>query len=321
MRFSITSPVLGMRFSRPGAKEPVPRMAFKTDVILRAGKSSEQARVETERTIVTKNDEDWVDVSWEGGAVKRVDLSDSPEVFRADLARFSNGDPGAINTRSVFRLLTLRPPPQMTRVRLDASALRRDSQLTTSRHGRFLGTTGEGLPLAIERLGKSKEHARIVAGLQDVYPRIENVGTVHLLPGQVALSFKEIGIQEALGQANVSDGVMHALALLVTLETVGPLAIEEPENALHPWALRKIIERSQGRLDGGILLVTTHSPTVVDAIADPAALFIVENTVRDGTTVVSAEKREEALRSILSESGQRLGDVWLSGALGGVPGE
>ena len=70
---------------------------------------------------------------------------------------------------------------------------------------------------------------------------------------------------------------------------------------------------------GRQILLTTHSETVVNAVKDTAALYIVENHPQNGTSVTPANKCEEALDSILSESGQKLGDVWLDGTVGGVP--
>lgn len=214
-----------------------------------------------------------------------------------------------------------RPLPA-TRLRLDAASLRSDGQLKTSRHGRLLGLSGEGLPLAVERLRKTRQFKNVLAGLQSVYPRVEDVDTVHVLPGQVALRIRERLIQEGLGQANVSDGVMHALALLIALEgTPGGevLAIEEPENALHPWALRKLMARAQELPRTAPLLLTTHSPTLVDAVTDPRALFIVENHPTKGTMIVQASQKEAALDAILADSGQGLGQVWMGGSLGGIP--
>ena len=213
------------------------------------------------------------------------------------------------------------PPSWAIRLRLDASALRGDVA------GRFLqgdllGISGEGLPRALERIHGSPAFRRILVGLKAVYPRIEHVDTVRLLPGEVALRFKERGVKDGLGQANVSDGVMHALALLLVLEASkddSPLLIEEPENALHPWALRSILERIQHTPRPGPLLLATHSPTLIDAVEDPASLFIVENDDKKGTIVTPALTREKALRAILAESGQKLGEVWLGGLLGGVP--
>jgi predicted ATPase len=143
----------------------------------------------------------------------------------------------------------------------------------------------------------------------------------------VALSFKERRIDGRLGEPNVSDGVIHALALLVAIEvsqerTTNPdvLIIEEPENALHPWALHKIVEDAQELPRPEPLLFTTHSPVLVNAVKAPESLYIVENDEQKGTLAFPAEEKEHALRAILAASGQKLGDLWLDGSLGGVPG-
>lgn len=216
---------------------------------------------------------------------------------------------------------TYSPPSPAIRLRLDASALRSDV-VGGGLQGGLLGIAGDGLPRAVERIHGTAAFKRILAGLQAVYPRIENVDTVRLLPGEAALRFKERGVSDGLGQANVSDGVMHALALLLVLEGSHPdsvLLIEEPENALHPWALRTIIKRVQDSPRTAPVLLATHSPTLIDAVEDPASLFIVENDDKKGTVVTPALTREKALRAILAESGQKLGEVWLGGLLGGVP--
>lgn len=235
-------------------------------------------------------------------------------------------------TRLASRYFGPQPLPlnaSMQRLRLDASALRRDAHLEAPRiPATGLGTAGEGLPLLVERLrppGKAPRPAftAALAGLREVYPSIDDVKTIRYQPGRVALSFKEKSINANLGEGNVSDGVIHALALLLALELRGdaPLAIEEPENALHPWALQKIIARAQTvRKRAEPVLITTHSPVVVDAVHDPASLYVVESSERKGTVVTPALSKEKALRAILAQSGQKLGDIWLDGTIGGVPG-
>ena len=214
---------------------------------------------------------------------------------------------------------------QVSRLRLDASALRSDQPVKEHAVSR-LGPSGEGLAQAIRRLAGSGEKPalafnNVLAALQKVYPRIEKVTPQRIAPGRWTLLFKERGIREAFDQSSVSDGVLHALAILVMLEggerESGLLAIEEPENAIHPWSARSMIERAQERAERQVL-VTTHSETVVNAIKDPASLYIVENG-DDGTTVTPAPDKESALGTILQETGQKLGDVWMGGTLGGVP--
>jgi len=218
---------------------------------------------------------------------------------------------------------------QVSRFRLDASALRGDSSFREPTSA-VLGPNGEGLPAAVDRLrGQGKAPAaafqRVLRALQRVYPRIEDVRPQRVQPGRLTLLFRERGIEDELGQANISDGVLHALALLVILEgrkdrrAPGILAIEEPENAIHPWSVRAMMERAQA-LPNRQVLITTHSETVVNAVQDPGSLFIVENDDRKGTLVTPARDKEAALDTILAETGQKLGDVWMDGSLGGVPG-
>lgn len=215
----------------------------------------------------------------------------------------------------------------ITRLRLDSSALRKDSTFEESVPDHLIGPNGEGLATAVARMRGSGEHpderfVPVLRALQRVYPRIEDIRAQRIQPGRLILLFKEHGISEQLGQANVSDGVLHALALLVALEgglgKGGLLAIEEPENAIHPWSLRAMIGRAQDQPSRQILL-TTHSETVVNEVRDTNALFIVENSEKDGTTITPAKACEAALDTILTESGQKLGEVWMDGTVGGVP--
>jgi predicted ATPase len=221
----------------------------------------------------------------------------------------------------------LRDISRVARLRLDATALRKDFTFEEPRES-LLGPTGEGLASAVSKLRGPKptpspQFRKVLEALQEVYPRIEDVIARRIPSGHLILLFKERGISEELGQSSISDGVLHALALLVALNQGGSgqpglLAIEEPENAIHPWPLRKLIARAQQ--SSRQIILTTHSETVVNAVTNPETLYLVENDDKRGTIVTQATEREAALKAILEESGQRLGDVWLDGSLGGVPG-
>lgn len=206
---------------------------------------------------------------------------------------------------------------QVRRFRLDATSLRSDS-VSVARSRDPLEGTGRGLALAVERLKAGPIYKRVLEALQNVYPRIESVIAKRISAGRVTLQIKEQNIAEPLDQANVSDGVLHALALYIALFEPRPgiLAIEEPENAIHPWAIRALLAVAQD--SPNCVILTTHSETVVNAIRDPSSLFIVEQG-DNGTTVTRATTRESALATILRESGQKLGEVWMDGSLGGVP--
>jgi predicted ATPase len=164
--------------------------------------------------------------------------------------------------------------------------------------------------------------------MQEVLPRIEAIVPVRSQPGRRGLSFREAGIRGALPEMAVSDGTIHTLALLVALESPPRialrrpqiLALEEPENAIHPWALGTVLGRARRRSSAGRrqVLVTTHSPIVVDSIP-PRSLFVVERT-GDTTSITPALSIRGNLQQRLDATGMTLGEVWYHGILGGTPG-
>ena len=98
------------------------------------------------------------------------------------------------------------------------------------------------------------------------------------------------------------------------------VAIEEPENNLHPRLLQLLIETyDRVRIEVGDaaaqVFVTTHSPYLVD-LMQPEDVVIVEK--RDGaTSCVRAEDKHD-LKRMMEESEMSFGRLWYSGALGGV---
>lgn len=118
----------------------------------------------------------------------------------------------------------------------------------------------------------------------------------------------------------VSDGTIKWLCILVSIfvpySTV--YLLEEPENFLHPWMQQRLIEimREHAKINDTIFLLSTHSTTVLNS-ALPEEVFVVSATDK-GTRISKIEKKEE-IEEALEESGFRLGDYWISGAIGGVP--
>jgi len=226
--------------------------------------------------------------------------------------------------RREFRVARyLKESLEVYRIRLDSSALKSDSTYSETRRANPIGSSGEGLAAAVHKL-KSKTstsgYDRVLAALQEVFPRVETITVERLPPSRLVLQVKEYGITDPLDQDSLSDGVLHALGLLIALEGDRPglLVIEEPENAIHPWPLRSLVARMQDRRGQSNIIITTHSETVVNAIVDPSTLLIVEQG-NDGTVATRASDKSSALASILRDSGQQLGDVWLGGLLGGTP--
>jgi len=118
----------------------------------------------------------------------------------------------------------------------------------------------------------------------------------------------------------VSDGTVKWLCILVSIYVPhSPLYIlEEPENFLHPWMQQKLVStmREQARKSKTIFLLTSHSTTILNA-TEPIETHIV-TTSSKGTKIQEIPNRNE-IEKVLEKSEFRLGDLWVSGAISGVP--
>jgi predicted ATPase len=118
----------------------------------------------------------------------------------------------------------------------------------------------------------------------------------------------------------VSDGTIKWLCILVSIFVPfsSVYILEEPENFLHPWMQQRLIQmmRDHSKSNHTVFILASHSSTVLNA-TDPDEVIVVSST-DDGTKIAEIEDKE-AIEQTLAKSNFRLGDYWVSGALGGVP--
>ena len=97
---------------------------------------------------------------------------------------------------------------------------------------------------------------------------------------------------ERFPAASMSDGTLRAFAaLMAAFQTVKPygspslVAIEEPETALHPAAMRALVAALDEATWRTQIVITTHSPDLLDAEeVKPANIRVVQ--LVDGRTVI-----------------------------------
>jgi predicted ATPase len=116
---------------------------------------------------------------------------------------------------------------------------------------------------------------RLLADLREVVPYIESIEPDRMLTYQT-LRFREsdqLGTGGEFQLPEMSDGTIRLLGLLATLRQVVPpavLVIEEPENALHSYAiqhfLRVVRQVATGKEFPSQVFLTSHSPAVVDEV-------------------------------------------------------
>ncbi|GAA2007736.1 AAA family ATPase [Microbacterium ulmi] len=139
-----------------------------------------------------------------------------------------------------------------------------------------LGRHGENLPGAAHNLRRrdSDSWSKIESAMRAVVPGLQSITTIPTEDRRLAVQFREAGVGRAWNASEVSDGTIQTFALLVALfdRRATLLIIEEPENALHPWILRQVLDLAKAT-DKQILF-TTHSQVVLDYI-DPEVVQLM----------------------------------------------
>ena len=173
-------------------------------------------------------------------------------------------------------------------------------------HGRNLARTLHKLRRSSRRTFDNVVAAtRSVLGLpSDIEPRESDNGYYFVQ--------WEDGLNYPVHQMGVSSGTLRMLALMTALLTEprsNLIGIEEPENYVHPTALRDFARHLLQAKDRVQFVVTTHSPLLLDFLDDPAAVRVVQRGP-DNATAVLAREDPDGIRKALDESGFGLGEYY-----------
>lgn len=156
----------------------------------------------------------------------------------------------------------------------------------------------------------------IVEQLRQVYEDVERIHP-KVEGNTVQIYLHERGLQQPISAARLSDGTLRYLCWLTLLKhpTLPPLiCIEEPEIGLHPDVIPKIAELLIGASQRTQLIVTTHSDFLVSALTEVSESVIVCERDQDGSHLRRLDPKR--LKKWLKE--YSLGDLWLSGEIGGT---
>ena len=140
----------------------------------------------------------------------------------------------------------------------------------------YLDRYGTNLPSVADYMRRNRQESwqQVESAMRSVVPQLKSIETSYTDDRRLALHFYEEGLERPWNSSEVSDGTIQILALFVALfdERTSFLAVEEPENALHPWILRQFVDlcREQSKQ----ILLTTHSPVLVDYVL-PESLRLV----------------------------------------------
>jgi predicted ATPase len=142
-----------------------------------------------------------------------------------------------------------------------------------------LDRSGENLPAVIQSIRQHDrdQYGALLLALKGIVPTIEDL-SVDVTPQRtLGLYFHETGFGRPWTAEEVSDGTVRAIALLAALfdPTASVVVIEEPENSLHPWAIRQFVDACRVASKTKQVVLTTHSPFLVNAL-QPSEVWIVQ---------------------------------------------
>jgi predicted ATPase len=158
--------------------------------------------------------------------------------------------------------------------RLNPGATRQPAVLTPNA---TLDNDGGNLPAVVARISRQQPIVwkRVLAGMRQLLPELEDIKTEPSAEHGLILLFSERGRGRPWSAYEVSDGTIQALALLLLLfdPRVPLVLVEEPENAVHPWILRRFLEACRSLKNKQIIL-TTHSPVLLKLVR-PEEVFLM----------------------------------------------
>ncbi len=151
---------------------------------------------------------------------------------------------------------------------------------------------------------------KILIKLKERIPGIEKVESVETEDGRIILKFQDGSFKDPFIARYVSDGTIKMFAYLVLLYDPAPhplLAIEEPENYLHPELLFELAEELRYYSNkGGQVFISTHSPDFVNALKIEELFWIRKE--KGYSSIIKA--KDDPIVSSLYKNGDLLGYLW-----------
>ncbi len=176
-------------------------------------------------------------------------------------------------------------------IRLEPDALRQASALIPEGAPlRFVDERGLGLPAIYDAI-LSRDVAKYMSvsnRLAELFPSVKNVSLVNPNEQTKALGVT-LGDGTFVSAAAASDGLLRWLAFAAVpyLAPAALVLVEEPENGLHPAAIRDVMALLREVSMRMQVVIATHSPVVVDELAQEEVTVLR----REDTAVESGKTR------------------------------
>ena len=232
--------------------------------------------------------------------------------------RFFNEFPVPSWVRALLANMAFYPGFDVTHssaLRTKAADIKPDT--TLSSNGDNLGTV---LHEILTRYDFRPEAEELRDFLRVAYPAFEEIhcDTTFGTPPQVLVRVREQGMSRSMEMWELSDGMLRFLCLATALLNPWPrplVAIDEPELGLHPGLLPIVAEMIKTAAERTQVLVTTHSPDLLNCfdIADVAVM--ARNTDDSKIAWHRPANRKTLVQMLNNVTGETLGDLHRSGEL------
>jgi predicted ATPase len=181
-----------------------------------------------------------------------------------------------------------------------------------------LNRTGENLGNYLQFIQASKplEFAAMLKRLGQKVPGLKQIKPLAAADQRLLLEFHATGYRKPFFQQDMSDGTLKFLAYLLLMEDPSPaplVGIEEPENGLLHQLLSVLateFKQFAQQERGPQVLITTHAPNLVDALA-PDEVWILRKDKKGFATATRAADIPSV--QALYDEGLPMGSLWYSG--------
>lgn len=198
----------------------------------------------------------------------------------------------------------------------DLYGLRAGSDTTQSRH---LHSRGQNALTMLRQWHQRRpdrwRYAFVLKGLRAAFPGlIEDLDFVEAGTTLVARVYRprQEHPDPLWTEANGVLAMLINLCALAAVDDGGVIAIDEPENALHPYAIRVFARRAEllARQRGVTVILSTHSPVVLDHFGDrPQQVYVLDPERPQGPTPLTELKNPDWLHQF------RLGTLYADGEI------
>lgn len=223
----------------------------------------------------------------------------------------SHGDPHLERMAGFIKKIAVFHDPDLMWLRLNGSRTTQDRQL----HSRGVNAFTM-LRRWFQEKGNRHRYQFVLEGLRAAFPRLIDDIDFQEAGQTIVLQTYRPDRREPLAIESEANGVLQLLVLLCDVAQAEPgslIAIDEPENSLHPYALRCFLRRAQAWAERYSLMVllATHSTVLLDQFSHLASqVYVLRPNANPGPVPLNELKDPRWLAAF------QFGELYADGELG-----